>query len=81
MIGQRPRRCSRGVYRFFLLFFFSQAEANHLEALRIRIDAYGENHESVAQSCQLLSLLLQSEGESLCCLCWMPLLVGKKPMS
>lgn len=42
----------------------TQAETNHLEALRIRVAFYGENHETVAQSCQLLSLLLQSEGET-----------------
>lgn len=39
-----------------------------MEALRIRVAAYGETHETVAQSAQLLSLLLQSEGECLECL-------------
>lgn len=46
------------------VFPSTQAETNHLEALRIRVACYGENHESVAQSAQLLSLLLQSEGEA-----------------
>lgn len=42
----------------------NQAEAHHAEALRIREQHFGDDHEAVAQSAQFLSLLLQSAGTS-----------------
>lgn len=44
---------------------FPQAEEAHLEALRIREDYFGPDHDTVAQSAQMLSLLLQSSGEKM----------------